>query len=627
MKRKDVTDPMTSGDLQAGSDASGRSASSEGGVSQSTTRAVFARMAPFAKPHAKGLVLAMLCLVLFGATDGVVPFLIKRVLDQVFTNQDPSLLVMLPLFILIFALVRGAADFGQQFLMARTGHLITRDIRNALNAKLLTQEPGYFVGQSGADLLARATSDVLMIRGLLTDSVAAIIRDSIRIIVLLGACIYLDPTLALIAMVAFPLGIYPIIRFGKRLRKLARKGQDEIGAISSRLQESISGVRVVQLFSREDYERRRFERDNDALTATVVKSERIRALVGPINEVLAAASVGAIIIYGGYSVLGGDRTQGDFLAFIVAVFLMYDPFKKLSRVHGAVQQGVAGAERILDILDRHSLIEAPKSPAKQIASDSPTVELRGVTFRYPGKEVYALRGVSLTVPAGKTVALVGLSGSGKSTVVDLVPRFIDPESGAVLVGGVDVRELALEDLRSNVAVVGQHTFLFHDTVRANIAYGLESASEEAIWTAIDGAGARAFIERLPNGLDTKVGEGGFALSGGERQRIAIARAMIKAAPILILDEATASLDNHSERVVQEALDRLSKNRTTIVVAHRLSTIRNADEIVVMAAGEVVERGTHAELLAKSGEYSKLYALQFGATSGSAPLTEESRGVL
>lgn len=596
-------------------------------MSDRSSKAVIKRMIPFAKPHLRGLALAMVCLVIFGATDGVVPFLIQRVLDQVFTNQNKALLVALPAFIVVFAIIRGVADFGQQFLMARTGHLITRDIRNALNAKLLLQEPGYFVGQSGADLLARATSDVLMIRGLLTDSASAIIRDSIRIIALLGACIYLDPTLALIAAVVFPLGVYPIIRFGKRLRKLARKGQDEIGLISSRLQESISGVRVVQLFSREDYERRRFERDNDALSNTVIKSERIRALVGPINEVLAAAAVGGIIIYGGYSVLSGGRTQGDFIAFLVSVFLMYDPFKKLSRVHGVVQQGVAGAERILDVLDRQSLISEPTSAAKEIILRKFDIELDGVSFRYPDKEVFALNDVSLSVPEGNTVALVGLSGSGKSTIVDLIPRFIDPASGVIKIGGSDIRELTLKNLRSQVAVVGQHTFLFHDTVRANILYGLENGSDEELWRAIDGAGAREFIERLPHGVDTQVGEGGYALSGGERQRISIARAMIKSAPILILDEATASLDNHSERVVQIALDNLAKNRTTIVVAHRLSTIQNANEIIVMVAGCVVERGTHAALLAKGGEYARLHKLQFGRDESAGDIPNSGGAVV
>jgi len=577
-----------------------------------TTREIIGRMLPFAKPHYRGLAFAMVCLVIFGATDGAVPFLIKRVLDQVFTNQDRSLLVMLPAFIFVFAIVRGVADFGQQFLMARTGHFITRDIRNALNAKLLTQEPGYFIGQSGADLLARATSDVLMIRGLLTDSLSAIIRDSIRIVALLGACIYLDPVLALIAVVVFPLGVYPIIRFGKRLRKLARKGQDEIGMISSRLQESISGVRVVQLFSREEYERVRFERDNQALTNTVIKSERIRAFVGPINEVLAAAAVGAIIIYGGHSVLSGGRTQGDFIAFLVSVFLMYDPFKKLSRVHGVVQQGVAGAERILDVLDRKSFILEPETSAIAEAPQRFDLVLKNVSFKYPGKDIYALQDVSLTVPDGKTVALVGLSGSGKSTIVDIIPRFIDPSAGKVLIGGVAITDLSLKTLRSQIAVVGQHTFLFNDTVRANIVYGSaeKDLSEETLWRAIDGAGARDFIGRLPLGLETRVGEGGFALSGGERQRLSIARAIIKSAPILILDEATASLDNYSERVVQAALDNLAKSRTTLVVAHRLSTIQNADCIVVMAAGKVVEQGTHLELLAQAGEYARLHALQY-----------------
>lgn len=569
---------------------------------------VYRRVLGFLRPYRGAFILALLAMVLYGASDGAVPFLVKYTLDRVFSEQNKSFLYILPIALILFATLRALCDFAQSYYMAKIGHNIIRDIRSALNRTLLELPPSYFISISPADLLSRITSDVILVRGILTESVAAVIRDSIRIVALIAAAVYLDPYLALIAIVFFPIGIVPVMKLGKRMRRLGRQGQDQVGALSSLLQETIVGNRVVRIFCREPFEVQRFEAENERLNHTFVRSEKARALSSPINEVLASFAISGVILYGGTSVIHGARTQGDFIAFLLSVFLLYDPFKRLSKVHTNIQQGVAGAERIFEILDRKSEVVEPEEPLPLPASN--VVEFRDVSYSYPASEQSALSRISLVVEEGSKTALVGFSGAGKSTLIDLLPRFIDPCKGEVLLGGTDVRRLRLKELRSRIALVSQHTFLFNDTLFNNIAYGKEGATMEEVIAAAKAAYAYDFIMQMPANFNTNIGEAGLAISGGERQRIAIARAILKDAPILILDEATASLDNRSEREVQSALQRLEQGRTTIIIAHRLSTVRDADRIVVMKEGSIVEMGSHDELLQQNGEFSRLYALQF-----------------
>lgn len=577
---------------------------------------MYKRIIRYLKPHRRQFWAALLLMVVFGATDGVVPFLVKYILDGIFTERNETLLWVLPGLLIGFALIRAVADFGQQFLMASVGHKVTEDIRNDVNRHVLSLSPDFFVRNSTAEILSRVTSDVLLIRSLLTDSSAAIIRDSIRVLVLLCSCVYLDPKLSVLAVVFFPLAGLPIARIGKRMRKLSKRGQDAIGQLAALFQESMQGHRVVKIFSREQFEQSKFEHGNHELTKTFIRSERVRALAGPINEVLASLAISGVLLYGGYTVISGQRTAGGFMAFLVSVFLMYEPFKKLTRINATVQQGLAGAQRIFEILDIPPTIQEPEVVHPLPLSHE--VVLENVTYEYPRRSeddglVEALKSITLRIPESKKVALVGFSGAGKSTLVDLIPRFIDPTSGVVRLGGVDIRQLSLIDLRSRIAMVGQHTFLFNESVYNNISYGNPSATRDQVIAAARAAYALDFIERLPSGFETLVGEGGMSLSGGERQRLAIARAILKNAPILILDEATASLDNRSEREVQMAIEALVEGRTTVVIAHRLSTIRDVDIIVVMSGGRIVEQGTHDSLLAQGGEYSRLHALQFRET--------------
>jgi subfamily B ATP-binding cassette protein MsbA len=553
---------------------------------------------------------ALGCMTVYGASDGALPFLVKYALDEVFALRHVEYLYFFPIFLVGLSLLRALADFGQQFLMTRLGHLMVRDIRNQMNRHILKLGPSYFVRVSSGDIMARITSDVQLVRMVLTDSVAAIIRDMIRIVVLLLSAVYLDSTLALLAFIALPVGAVPVYKFGRRLRKLSKRGQDAVGELGSLMNEVIVGQKVVKIFAAEDYEHERFKRENDRLTATFVKSEKVRALTGPVNEVLASLGIAGVILYGGFSVIHQTRTQGEFIAFLMAVFLLYDPFKKLSRVSNTVQQGMAGATRIFELLDTKVAVESPKEP-KGLPQNVGAIEFEEVSLGYAGSSERALSGINLKILEGEKVALVGFSGAGKSTLVDLIPRFLDPSEGTVRIGGEDIRNLSLSDLRSRITMVTQHTFLFNDTIKNNILYGNRLATDEEIEQVIDGAYAREFIDKLPKGLDTVIGEGGYSLSGGERQRLAIARAMLKNAPILILDEATASLDNRAERMVQKAIERLEENRTSVVIAHRLSTIQGVDRILVMKNGKIVEQGTHEDLIDRGEEYFTLYSYQFG----------------
>ena len=552
-------------------------------------------------------------------------------LDDIFGGQNASLLWPLVTLIMVFAVIRGLFGFLEKYFIASVGHQIVRDVRDQIADHLLHLGASFYSRESTGGLLSRMTNDSLLVRMALTDAVGAILRDSIRVIALLSMAIYLDPVLGMIAFLGFPLALIPVLKFGKKVRKLSRQGQDHLGGLTGLLQEAIVGSRVVQSFQREETEAKRFQAANAKFTATVIKAERYGALSSPTNEMLASLAIAAIILYGGYSVISGVRTQGDFIAFITSVFLLYEPLKKMGRVNMTIQSGLSAAERIFEVLDTKPDIVDCENPLELVA-DKPEIVFDRVWFSYPqaarkerpigessgteeNEEKPALADISLHIQPGQTVALVGMSGGGKSTLVNLLPRFFDPQQGSVSINGVDIRKYSLRSLRGSIATVSQQTFLFNDTVLNNILYGREGASRDAAIAAAQAAYAHDFISRMPQGYETVVGEQGFRLSGGERARIAIARALLKDSPILVLDEATASLDSEAESIVQEATNNLMRNRTTLVIAHRLATVRRADQIVAIAHGRIVERGTHEELLAKKGEYSKLYQLQFSESDG------------
>ena len=556
----------------------------------------------------------MVCMAGYSATSGALPFLVQRVIDDVFAQKDKTSLFYLPFLIIGVFAFRGLVNFGDNYLTDYVGLRIINDVRDGLNRHLQFLSLSFFQRHPTGTLISRVTNDVSLVRSALTDSVASLIRDTTSLLALIVVAFLKDWVLATIAFVVFPASVLPITRMSKKIKRFTKRGQVAKGNLTNLLQESIQGNRIVKAFGMEKYEIDRFQEENQRVFKQSIRGSRTQSVVTPAMELLASFAIGAVVWYGGSSVIAGGRTQGEFMAFMTAMFLMYQPFKHLTRTYTTIQQGLAGAERIFEVLDEESEIK-DRADAQPISGFSRMIEFHDLSFGY-GDEL-VLNNINLKIRAGEMVALVGMSGVGKSTLADLIPRFYEVTSGKITIDGADIRDVTLQSLRFQIGMVSQHTFLFNDTVRNNIAYGDPSKDMDHIVAAAQAAYAHDFIMALPQGYDTMIGELGMRLSGGQRQRLAIARALLKDAPILILDEATSSLDTDSERLVQEALENLIVRRTSLVIAHRLSTIRKATRIVVLVDGSIVEEGTHEELLARKSEYSRLYTLQFLKDEGTS----------
>ncbi len=567
----------------------------------------YLRLLEYLKPYVwPYFVLAMVCMLGYSATEGAMPFLVQWMMDDIFVKKDVVMLYYLPPAIVGIFMIRGLLNFGQGYLSDYVGLRIIQDVRNILARHMQFMSLSFFSRHPSGTLISRVANDVTLLRSALTDALASFLKDTTSLIVLVVVAFVKDWFLASLAFVVFPASVLPVIRLSKKIKRFARQGQISTGKLTVFLQESIQGNRIVKAFGMEEYEIQRFAKENFRLFKQSLRGSRIRGIVTPMMELLAAFGIGTVVWYGGSSVVAGGRTPGEFMAFMAAMFLMYQPFKSLTRTYTILHQGLAGAERVFEILDEPPNI-TDKPDAKMAPRFSKAIEFHDVSFAYAAQPV--LTRINLTIRAGEVVALVGMSGAGKSTLADLIPRFYDVNAGKITIDGVDIRDVQLVTLRSQIGIVTQHTFLFDDTVRNNIAYGDPERGMEDIIAAAKAAHADEFIRSMPNGYDSLVGEMGMQLSGGQRQRLAIARALLKDAPILILDEATSALDSDSERMVQDALERLMTERTTLVIAHRLSTIRNADRIVVLVDGTIGEEGTHEELLARKSEYSRLYSLQ------------------
>jgi len=573
---------------------------------------VYRRILGFAKPYWSRLVGAMICMVVVSGITAVFALITKNVLDDIFIKRDLFLLKIIPLAVIGLGLVKGAANFYQSYLINYVGQRVVADIRERLYSHLQTLSLSFFDRTPTGVLMARITNDVNSVQGAVSNAVTGVIKDLFTAIGLIGVLFYRDWQMAALAVLVFPLASYPFVKFGKRLRQISRRTLETMAFISTFLQETIYGHRIVKAFNMEEYENRRFSEANNRYFKYLMKRVKVRALSTPVMECLGYVGIGVFIWFGGFSVIKGRITPGDFFSFFAALALLYDPLRGLSKVNLLIQEGIAAAQRVFQVLDLETEV-ADAPDARPLSPFSREIEYRNVSFQYDDKTI--LKGINFKVGVGEKVAIVGSSGVGKTTLVNLLPRFYDISEGQILIDGVDIRAVTLRSLRDCIGVVTQQTLLFNDTVRSNIAYGRPEIPEELVVKAAKAADAYEFIENMPQGYDTIIGEQGVRLSGGQRQRIAIARALFKNAPILILDEATSSLDTESEREVQKALDRLMEQRTVLVIAHRLSTVRSVDRILVLADGRVKEEGTHEELMAVGGEYKKLYELQFQDEDG------------
>ena len=491
--------------------------------------------------------------------------------------------------------------------MGYVGQKMVADIRLHLYQHILNLPISYLSKSSTGQLMSRMTNDVGMLQNTAANSVATILRESFSIIVLAIVVITRDWKLALAAFITFPLAIYPLVRFSKKMRKVSTQGQATMGAMTILMHEAIAGIRIVKAFCMEKYEEMRFSKENERFTKFSMKSIKVRSISSPLMETLRAIGLASAIWYAAYRIQSGSLAPDDFMSFSVALLMLYPPIKALNGVNMNIQQGLAAAARVFELLDVPQETK-DKESAKSIDNIHQEIEFKDVSFRYGDK--WVLKDINLKVKKGEVIAIVGTSGVGKTTFVNLLPRFYDVTEGTILFDGVDIRDITKASLRAQIAIVSQQVILFNDTVRKNIAYGDVDRSEANIINAAKAANADAFIRKLPQGYDTIIGEGGVKLSGGERQRLSIARAILKNAPILILDEATSSLDTESEMEVQRGLQYLIQGRTTFVVAHRLSTVRNADRIIVLAGGGIKEVGRHEELLKLGGEYCRIYKMQF-----------------
>src|SRR5579884_29251 len=562
----------------------------------------------FMRPQAGRIAAAAFCMAVAAASTPVRAWLMQPVLDRIFVARDGSLLLLLAGAALAIALVKGFADYGDAVLMARIGQRIIADVQRTLFARLMRADLAYFHANASGTLITRFTNDSVMLRNAAANVLGAIGKDALTVVGLVALMFYEDWLLSLVSIFVFPLAFLPIVKIGRRMRRVTANTQAEFGQMATVLNQTFQGARHVKAYGMEAYEEGRATALFERIFALIDRANRTRARASPMMEALGGAAIAIVILYGGHQVITGARTPGAFVSFLTALLLAYQPLKGLASLNASLQEGLAAAQRLFEVIDIEPTIRDRPS-ARPLRISGGEIRFESVRFGYvPGTA--ALHDISLTVPAGHRVALVGPSGAGKSTLLNLIPRFFDVDAGRISIDGQDVRDVTLASLRGSLALVAQEVGLFDDTVRANIAYGRFGATASEIERAAMAADADAFIRALPQGYDTLVGEHGVRLSGGQRQRLAIARAMLKDAPILLLDEATSALDTESERAVQAALKTLMQGRTTVVIAHRLSTVLGADLICVLDRGRIVESGRHAQLRARDGLYARLYAMQF-----------------
>lgn len=576
---------------------------------------LFKRSIGYFRPYMAAIVVATLAMIFAGLCDAGTAWLVKPALDDIFIKKDPTALMLIPIGFTVLTLIKGGTRILQNYLMQYSGLKVLETLRDELYRKIIKLPLRFYEGSQVGMLMSRIINDVVAIRSSLP-AVVMMIRQVITLIALLGVVFYQNFELALWAIIVLPGAFFPFVYFSKRIRRLSRENQEQLGGVSVILQEILSGIRVVKAFSMEDQEGDRFTKGNKRLLRIALKQSIAGEFSSGAMDLVGAVGIAFVLWFGGMQVIEGQSTPGTFFSFVAALVMLYEPVKKLSASNLTLQGALAGAERVFAILDDAGL-EVEKGG--DIVLDEPFQELRfeHVSFAY-ADNTPVLNDVSFTIRAGERIAIVGPSGAGKTTFVNLIPRFYEPRKGRILLNGRPLADYTLDSLRHNISLVSQDNFLFNFSVLDNITYGFSSAGKEAAVAAAKSAYAHDFIESMPEGYDSVIGERGVKLSGGQKQRLTIARALVKNAPLLILDEATSALDSESEQIVQKALENLMEHRTSIVIAHRLSTVIGADCILVMENGKIVASGTHDELLKTSPTYEKLYTIQFATPDQEAP---------
>lgn len=568
----------------------------------------YLRLLAYIKPYKKRLAAAVVCIIMAAGANLYLPWIIKDMIDDVLMSKDMLMLNLIAAGILVVMFTRGVFYYGQSYLVSYVGQRVIIDVRSVLFRKFQKMPLSYYDRQQTGTVMSYITNDVSAMQSAIVDNLIELVTESSILIGSLAMMIYLDWKLSLLTLMTIPLVGFAMKIFGRKLKRSSTVIQERAAEITSLLQESISAIRVVKSFVRETYEIKRFEEQNWKNFQAAMKNVKLSSLLTPTVEFLAAIAVTFIVWFGGYEVVNEVITAGELVAFLTYAVNLANPVKRLSRVYAAIQRAMAAADRVFAVMDLEEKI-TDVSGAKPLPPIKGQVEFKDITFSYKEGQP-ALQHISLKAEPGQMIALVGPSGSGKSTIASLIPRFYDVDSGTITIDGHDIRQVTADSLREQIGLVPQETMLFSTTVMENIRYGRLDATDEEVIEAARAANAEEFIKDLPEGYDTKLGERGLNLSGGQRQRLAIARAILKNPRVLILDEATSALDTESEKIVQDALDKLMVGRTSFVIAHRLSTIFNADQIFVVENGHLREHGTHEELLAAGGLYSNLYNIQF-----------------
>lgn len=573
----------------------------------------YKRLLSYLKPYKKLLILSVFFMILVSLSNLVVPWIIKDVIDRVLENKDLGMLYIIIVAILATFFIRALTTFGHRYLMGYIGQAVIMDIRNALYHHLQRLSIAYYDRRRTGDIMSNLTNDITALQTAIVTDFIALVQESAIFIGSFGSMIYLQWKLTVLCLIIVPLVSYVIKFFGKKLHNSGKDVQETLADVTSMLQETIQGVRIVRSFNRGAYEEKRFRKINKLSFTAAVRAIRQQSQMTPFVEFLAAIAVCAIIWYGGVSVIDGVMSTGELIAFLIYAINLANPTRRVAESVGNIQKSLAAADRVFSILDEQPEIQN-KEDAKDIEVKAGRVEARHVSFSYEmGNPV--LTDLNFVAEPGQTIALVGPSGSGKTTIANLLPRFYDVTGGGIYIDGMDIRESTISSLREHIGLVPQDTLLFNTTIKENILYGRLDATDEEVWEAVKAANAEKFIRGLPNGIETKVGDRGLVLSGGQRQRIAIARAILKDPAILILDEATSALDTESEKIVQDALEKLMVGRTSFVIAHRLSTVKNANQIFVLNNGHIEESGTHDELMHEGGLYYELCTMSMKEPEG------------